>query len=248
MALTVALLGAVTFNTTAGDKTVVATPAVGDMIVVIAAASAPTGAGLNLVVTDNNSAGHGTYTPIISTLKNVSADPMIAFVRADPIRSATSTTWTSVQTASTGGGLAVFKITGATISGPAFIRQSGSQNNHAAAAAPAVPLGVAALTTNALITAVFDAAAPPGLTSPTGFVAAPGDVNASYTVTQNGLAITHANSGITASTITWGSSDATAFCSLALEMKADVGKDPTVGNFEDLTKTSSNAFKRAAFF
>lgn len=247
MALTVALLGAVTFNTTAGDKTVVATPTLGDMIVVICAASAPTGAGLNLALTDNNADNHGKYTAIVSTLKNTSADPMIAFVRADPIRSATSTTWTSVQTSSTGGGLAVFRVTGATLAGAAFIRQSGGQSNHASGAAPAIPLGTgAALTGNALITAVFDALAPPNLTVPTSWAAA--DVNTSYTVTQNGLIITHINSGFTGSTVTWNTSDSTAFCSLAFEMSAAQGGDIKAGDMEDLSKTRQIAAKRGAFY
>lgn len=255
MALAVALLGATTFNTTAGNKTVVATPTLGDMIVIVAAATGPTGATVS--VSDNNSDGHGTYEVIVSSVKNASADPMIAFVRSDPIRSATSTTFTSVQTSSTGGGLAVFRVTGATLCGPVFIRQSGKQDNQAAGGTPADALGIgAALTGNALIAAVFNAAAAaPGLTSPTGFAAAPGDVNANYSTPSAGLAITHANSGVTASTITWGSSSATAFCSLAFEMAADAGQTalfpPRGGEAVDISFSDSpkmQAVKRSAFF
>lgn len=247
MALTVALLGAATFNTTAGNKTVVATPTLGDMIVVVCAGSGVT----TISLTDNNADGHGTYETIVSVLKNASADQMVAFVRSDPVRSGTSTTWTSVQTSSTGGGLAVFRVAGAALCGPAFIRQSGSQANHASGVAPATPLATGvALTGNALIAAVFDAAAPPGLTVPTGWAAA--DVNTSYTVPQNGLEITHINSGFIGSTVTWNTSDATAFSSLAFEMKADaaghMGDEDQVRGDPFSIQTIGVALTRAAFY
>jgi hypothetical protein len=220
VALTVTLLGSA-FTSNAGNKTVTAIPTAGDIIVIIAAATGPTGATVS--VSDNNADGHGNYASIVTSLKNASADPMFAFVRADPVRSATSTVFTSVQTGSSGGGLLVYRIAGSTLTGPAFIRQSGAQSNHASGAAPATPLGVgAALTGNALIAAVFDATGgAPGLTVPTGWVAA--DFNAGYTIPSAGLIATHINSGFTGSTVTWNTSDATAFCSIAFEMSAAQG-------------------------
>lgn len=245
MALTVALLGAVTFNTTAGSKTVVATPTLGDMIVVVVAA---TGVGSGLGVSDNNADGHGGYTQIVSSVKSASADQIAAFVRADPVRSGTSTTWTtSGDGASSGGGLAVFRVTGATISGAAFIRQSGSQNNAAAAATPATALGTgAALTTDALLAAVWDTTnAAPTLTVPPGFAAS--DVNTNYNTPGTGLQITHANSGVTASTITWGTAYPSAGSAISFEMRADLG-DGKVGDQEDITHTRQIAVKRGALF
>lgn len=219
MALTLALLGAATFNTTAGVKTVVATPTAGDMIVVVVAA---TGVAAGLGVSDNNADGHGNYTQIVSALKSTSADLMAAFVRADPVRSATSTTFTtSGDGASTGGGLAVIRITGAFLAGAAFIRNTGSQANQASGT-PAVPMGSAVLTANAVVAAFFDTTnAAPTLTAPTGFAAA--IVNTNYNTPTTGWQINTANSGITASTITWGTAAPSAFSDLAFELRADLG-------------------------
>ncbi len=243
MALTCAIQGAVTFNTTAGSKTVVSTPTLADMIVVIVAA---TGVASGLGVSDNNADGHGNYTQIVSSVKNTSADQMAAFVRADPIRSATATTWTtSGDGSSTGGGLYVMRITGAALSGAAFIRQSGAQNNGAASGTPTVALGVgAALTGNALITVMWNTTnAAPTLTVPTGFTVS--DVNTNYNTPGTGIQGTHANSGITASAITWGSTSASAFSALAFEMSAAAGSlfvDPVP------EITEKQAVKRGAFF
>ncbi len=246
MALTCAIQGAITFNTTAGSKTVVSTPTLADMIVVIVAA---TGVASGLGVSDNNPDGHGHYTQIVSSVKNTSADQMAAFVRADPIRSATSTTWTTTgDAASTGGGLYVMRITGGTLAGAAFIRQSGAQNNGAASGTPTVALGTgAALTGNALIAVMWNTTnAAPGITSPTGFVASPGDVNTNYNTPGTGIAGTHANSGITASTITWGSTSASAFSALAFEMSAAQGNLAVSPEIPPIVAEQS--VKRAAFF
>lgn len=246
MALSASLLGALKFTTTAGVKTVVATPTLGDMIIVIVAA---TGVASGLGVTDNNTDKHGNpgYTPIVTALKNTSADAMTAFVRADPIRQAVSTTWTtSGDGASTGGGLYVMRVTGATFAGAAFIRQSGHQDNGAAAATPTIALGVgAALTGNALITVVFNAAgAAPGITVPTSWAVA--DVNAGYITPSAGIEGTHINSGFTGSSVTWGSTSATAFGALAFEMSAAQGNLDVSPEIPE--QVQKQAVKRGAYF
>ncbi len=248
MALASSLLGAITFTTTAGVKTVVATPTLGDMIIVIVAA---TGVASGLGVTDNNTDGHGNpgYTPIVTCIKNASADSMTAFVRADPIRKAVSTTWTtSGDGASTGGGLYVMRITGATLSGAAFIRQSGHQDNGAVAGTPTSALGVgAALTANSLITVMWNTTnAAPTLTVPTGWFATnSGDVNANYNTPGTGIQGTHIDTGFTGSTVTWGSTSASAFGALAFEMRADQG-NLAVTLPPDMV--AEQAVKRGAFY
>jgi hypothetical protein len=219
VAITVTQLGTAVFTTTAGNKTLAVTsPQVGDIIVVIAAG---TGVTSQTIADDNTSGAAGFYNVIVNVLKNTSADVMTAWVRSQPIQRAVTTTWTATQTSSSGGGLAVFAIRGATITGPALIRGSGSQANQTATAAPAPVLSGAALTTNAVMSAVFCSTSPPGITVPTGFAAA--DVNLGYSVPTTGLEIAHANTGITASTITWGSTTVTTWCSLAFELRADQG-------------------------
>jgi hypothetical protein len=249
MALAVTLLGS-TFNTTAGSKTVTATPALGDLIVVLVAA---TGVASGLGISDNNGDGHGTYEQIVSSLKNTSADQMVAFVRSDAIQKAASTVWTtSGDSASTGGGLFVCKITGATIAGPAFIRQSGAQNNGAAAATPTDALSVAALTTNALLSAVFNATNPAGTTVPTSWTSLS---NTGYATPTTGLICASINSGFTGSSVTWGGTSATAYCSLALEMRADAGQTslnpPRGSGALDIALDDSpqlQAVKRSAYY
>lgn len=243
MALATSLLGAITFTTAAGAKTVVATPTLGDMIVVIVAA---TGVGSGLGVTDNNTDGHGggkSYTVISTALKAASADSMVAFVRADPIRQAVSTTWTtSGDGSSTGGGIYVMRVTGATLSGAAFIRQSGHQDNNAGST-PAIPLSFAALTTNALITILFDATSTPTIAVPAGWAVS--DVNAGYTVPTTGIEGTHINSGFTGSTVTWGGAS-TAFGAIAFEMSAAQGS--LAVSPEIPKQMQEQAVKRASVF
>jgi hypothetical protein len=208
----------ITFNTTGGNRTVVATPAAADLIIVFIAM---TGVASGLGVTDDNADGHGSYTQINSSLKAASADMLAAFVRADPIRSATSTTWTtSGGGASTGGGLVVSRISGLTLSGPAAVRASGVQSNQAAATpAPAFPQ--AALTANLCIGAVFNATNPATMTIPASWAAEDNDVG--YATPTAGLQTCHRNSGETGTTITWGSASASAFCDLIVELSVAQG-------------------------
>ena len=229
----------ITFATASGTETVVATPALGDLIVIIAAY---TGNVTTTAPTDNNADGHGTYTLVTSALANTSVDRILMWVRADAVQRAASTTFTLAPGATTGGGLQVFKITGMTT---ASVRRSGAQANGAAAGTPAAALGAAALTGNPLIGAVLNGTNPATMTPPTGFTESQ-DVG--YTVPAAGLETAFASSGITASTITWGSTSATAFGAVAAEFDSSVGRPGYVGNFEDITKTQSMAFKRSSLF
>lgn len=239
----------ITFATASGTETVVATPALGDLIVIVVAYTG------NVVVTaptDNNADGHGTYELVTSALKNTSADLLSIWVRSDPIRSATSTTFTIAPGVTTGGGLQVFSISGLTLTGPSAIRQSGAQANGAAAATPACPFGVVALTGNPLIGAVFNGTSPATMTAPTGFTESQ-DVG--YSTPTTGLETALANSGVTASTITWASTSASAFSAVALELDTRAGQTsifPPRGaealdiSFADTPKMQG--VKRSSFF
>jgi hypothetical protein len=200
----------ITFNTTAGDKTVVATPAVNDLIVVVAAATGPTG---SLGCTDNNSSG--TYTLIEFQVQNGIANPLCLLVRTALITSASSTTWTtSGESASSGGGLVVYRVSGMTRTGASAVKTHGG-NNAASTTTPAVALGAAALTGNALIGAVFNATNVAGVTQPSTWTQ---DNNVGYNTPTAGLESTHINSGFTGSTVTWGSTSASAFAVAALQL------------------------------
>jgi hypothetical protein len=208
---TVTLLGTATFNTTSGTKTVTATPAVNDLIIIITAHTGNTSAA---APTDNNSSG--TYTLIDSAVKVTSADTMRVYIRNSFITSATSTIFTHAPGASSGGGLAVFKVTGMSKVGANADRQSAKQDNQASGT-PAPVFASNVLTTNPVIGAVFNGANPAAMT-PRGTPTYTEAFDLGYSTPTTGLEAMYINSGETGTTITWGSSSATAFCSLVLEL------------------------------
>ena len=215
----VTLLGTATFTTASGTKTVTATPAVGDLIVIVVAHSGSTS---SVAPTDNNSSG--TYTLINSAVKATSADTMRVYVRNSLIASAASTVFTHAPGTTSGGGLAVLKITGMTRVGSAAVRGSGIQSNQAAATTPAPVLSLTPLTVNAIITAVFNATSPANTTVPSGYTSL---MNLGYSTPTTGLRVASDDSGITNATVTWGGTSATIFASLALELDTSTTHDTT---------------------
>ena len=215
----VTLLGTATFTTASGTKTVTATPAVGDLIVIVVA---NTGSTSSVNPTDNNSSG--TYTLINSAVKATSADTMRVYVRTALITSATSTVFTHAPGTTSGGGLAVFKITGMTRTGSSAVRGSGIQSNQGAATTPAPVLSSTPRTTNAILTAVFNATNPAGTTIPSTYT---DRGNLGYNTPATGLRLASKDSGVTNATITWGGTSASAFASLAIELDASTIHDTT---------------------
>lgn len=216
---TVTLLGTATFNTTNGTKTVTATPAIDDLIVII---TAHTGNTSTTAPTDNNSSG--TYSLIGTAFKATSADYMNVFIRNSFISSATSTIFTHAPGTTSGGGLAVFKVTGMSRTGSIADRQFANQNNQAAAGTPAPVFASSVLTANPVIGAVFNATNPATIT-PRGTPTYTEAFDLGYNTPATGLEAMYINSGETATTITWGGTSGTAFCSIAIEL--DTSAVPT---------------------
>ena len=196
MAAVVTLLGAAAIDTSSGTHTVTATPAVNDLIVIVTVA---TGNTATTAPTDDQS---GTYTLILSAVKAASADTMCAFIRTALIPSAISTVFTHAPGVSTGGGLAVHKVTGMTRTGATAAKQSAKQDNQGSAGTPAPVFGSAVLTTNAVIGAVFINLATSAMTPRTGFTET---AEVSYTVPSTNTETMAINSGETGTTMTWGS-------------------------------------------
>ena len=209
---TVTLLASV-WNTTAGAKTVTATPAVGDLIVIIAAHSGVSGNEAG----DNQ--GAGTYTEVEARVKNSSADDIRVYVRDELIASATSTIFGSTPGTTTGGGVMVLKVTGMSRVGAAAVRQAGGQANVASSTAPIVTLGSAMLTSNPVIGAVFNGANPAGLTPPA-LMTELADVG--YGTPPNGLEVCAANSGVTSTFRQWGNTTIT-YATVLLELDTSAG-------------------------
>jgi len=208
----VTLLGSV-LNTTNGSKTVTATPAVGDLIVIIAA---HTGNTSSAAPTDNNADGLGTYSLVNSAVKASSADTMRAWVRSAFIGSATSTVFSTAPGTTTGGGMAVLKVTGMSRKALAAVLQSAIQSNQAAGT-PAPVFAAAAQTANAIVAALFNATNPATMTARSS-PAYTERVDTGYATPTTGFEVMTINSGETGTTITWGNSSASAFASIALEL------------------------------
>jgi hypothetical protein len=225
----VALLGTTVWNTTAGNKTITATPTLGDLIFIFAPCTL---AGGTISVTDNNTDGRGTYTQVHSDFTGFSTNGVLTgWIRNALIGSATSTIFTATQTSSTGGGLVIFRVTGMSIVGLGAVRGAGGQSAGTLGTTPApVLLGrvgavfsgtQAALTGNAVVGSVCNGTSPAGLTPPASFTESP-TPDLGYTVPTTGFESVRRDSGETGSTITWGSTSATAFASLVVELDASV--------------------------
>ena len=238
MAATVVLLGS-TFNVTSGTHTVTATPNEEDLIVIVTASSGNTS---TAVPTDNNGLSSVPYVLITSALKNSSADVLCIFVRHAFTQTASSTVFTHAPGASTGGGLAVYAVRGLAKSDLGAIRQSITQANQAAGT-PAPTFANAVVTGNPVISAVFNATNPGGVTARSS-PAYTRDVNTGW-ATPGGVDTMSINSGETATAITWGGASASAFSSIAIELDTTVTKlerqqDTFPGATLDTTKWYDN--------
>lgn len=207
----VTLLGSATFDTNNGTNTVTATPAVGDLIVIV---SAHTGNTSSATPTDNNSSG--TYTRINNSVKASSADTLAIYIRNALMAAASSTIFTHAPGTTSGGGIVVLKVTGMTRFNANAARQSAIQSNQASGT-PTPVLSAAALTGNALIGAVFNATSPAGMT-PRSSPAYSERFDGGYSNPTTGLEVMSIDSGETGTSIAWGGSSASAFCSLILEL------------------------------
>jgi hypothetical protein len=206
----------ITFNTTNGSKTVTLTPALGTLIVII---TAHTGNTSSTAPTDNNSDGKGAYTQVsaCAAVKATSADQMRVWIRNSFIDSATSTIFTHGPGTTSGGGLCVITVSGMGRSGAAAARQGSKQDNQALGGTPTPVLGAAALTDNMMVGAVFNATSPAGMT-PRSSPAYSEKHDVGYSTPTTGIEVMTLDAGETASSIAWGGTSASAFCSTILEL------------------------------
>jgi hypothetical protein len=191
------------WNTTAGNKTVTATPAVNDLIVVVHGMSGWAAAD-NSTITDNNSGGGGTYTRIGTASVPMSqgggtAGALWISIRNSLISSASSTIFTCTNSGDTGGGLTVLRFSGMTRTGALAIRQSKGEDN-ATENPPTITFPVAALTGNPIILAVMGEDNPAGVTPPTGFTEAD---DTGWATPTAGIEVCWDDSGNTASLYAW---------------------------------------------
>lgn len=201
----------ITFNTTGGNTTVTATPAVNDLIIIVAAATGSNATNAaTTAITDNQS---GTYTMVVEG--DATSSPRVnIWIRNSLVTTSTSTVYTATQVNSNGGGLQVFSVSGMTKVGPSAVRQVNKSTGNSITT-PAVTMGVAFLTGNAGIGAVVNGTSPAGLTQPSSWTESQ-DVG--YSTPSTGLETVFRNSGETGTTITWGSSSTSQHKDIVLEL------------------------------
>lgn len=192
-----------TWNTTAGNKTVVATPALNDLIVVIHGMSG-WASGDDSVVTDNNAGGGGTYHRIGTATVPMStgggtAGALWISIRNALISSATSTTFTVTNTGDTGGGLTVLRFSGMSRVGSAAVKQSVGEDNQTENP-PTITFAATTDTNNPVILACFGEDNPASLTPPTGFTEAE---DTGYATPTSGVEICWDDAGNAATLFSW---------------------------------------------
>lgn len=192
-----------TWNTTAGNKTVTATPASNDLIVVVHGIGGWASAD-DSVITDNNAGGGGTYAKLGTATAPLSSGggtgmAMWISVRSALISSATSTIFTATNTGDTGGGLTVLRFSGMTRVGLAAVRQSRGESS-ATENPPTITFGLPVLTGNPVILGVFGEDNPAALTSPSGFTEADDTGWASSTA---GIQVCWDDAGQTTALLSW---------------------------------------------
>lgn len=193
------------------NRTVTIVPAIGDLLVVFVNVSANT----NTVPTMGDDNGTGTYTLILTAQKATSADTMSVFVRNTFVVNTTSTVITASTGSNTGGELVAVAISGMTRIGISAIRQSARQENQAAADTPAPAFAIAALTANITLGGVGNGDNTATMTTPTDWTERQ---DAGVANPSTGLEVVTRDSGFTGTTITWGSTSATAFADLIVEL------------------------------
>lgn len=207
-----------TWNTTAGNKTVTATPAVNDLIVVVHGISG-WASGDDSVITDDNSGGAGTYDRIgtatvpMSTGGGTSCALWIS-IRTALISSATSTVFTATNTGDTGGGLTVLRFSGMARTGINAVRQS-TRESSATENPPTIAFGMPLLTGNPVVLGVMGEDNPAALTPPAGFTEAD---DTGWNSPTTGVEVCWDDAGQTTDTLAWSGGALTDHNEVGIEL------------------------------
>jgi len=201
-----------TFNTTAGNKTVTATPVDNDLIVIVAACTL---AGGTISCSDNDG---GTYTLVDSDRTGFStAGVLNVFVRDALITSASSTIFTAVQPGSTGGGLHVYRLSGMALVGAAAVRSNGGQSSGGAGTTPAPVLSQDPHPMNPVLIAVAAGANAAVMVPRTNYTEG---ADGGYNTPATGLGSAVLNEGEITATLTFGGTTSTTFASVGIEFES----------------------------
>lgn len=209
MASTTAVTATTSTSATTSYASGAFTPAANDLLVVFV--SAPGTVVTTPSLTDSQSLG---FTLVQFTRKATSADSLYVFVaNALAANSSMTVTFDCTGDAASGCIIQPYRISGMARVGLAAIRQTQTQLNQAATGTPAPAFAAACLTGNVTLGVVANASNPAGLTPPTSWTE-----DTDTGITGQGLEAVHRDSGFTGTTVTWGSTSATAFASIIIEL------------------------------
>ena len=192
------------------------TPAVGDLLVAFVVASGTIDAFPNNLV---GSTGM-VFEDIISATY-AAGGLLYAFVSTTLVSSATSQTVTfNPADGATGTIIYVCRVAGMSRTGTDAVRQSRNQDLGTAATTPAPVFLSAALTSNPVLGCVGNSTNPAGMTPPSGWTEGTADLG--YANPTTGGEYAFINSGFTGTTVTWGSTSASIFGAVILELDSSV--------------------------
>jgi hypothetical protein len=190
------------------------TPAVGDLLVGMVVASGTKATSPTFTA----NAGAITFKPVAAAPLAASVDTMYLFVAEQLVSSAVSmtATFTCTQDAATGAVVMVASVSGMARTGLSAVRQLETAMN-VAAGTPALSFPAACLTGNPTIGLIGNATNPAGLTPPTSWTE-PAGGDTGYNTPPTGAEYVYRDSGFTGTTVTWGSSSASAYGGIIIEL------------------------------
>ena len=197
-------------------------PTIGDLLVVFVTKEASVHT--SIVSADLTSSVSMTFSLIRAQTFRSSADALVVFVSNQLVSNVSSQTVQIESGSDSGLGsiISVYGVSGMRRTNTGAVRQQGGQSNQTAGTTPAPAFAGAALTGNCCIGAVANATNPAGLTNPGSWSESQDTGYTTGAIT--GLETAFRNSGETGTTITWGSTSASAFASIILELDASVPK------------------------
>lgn len=187
------------------------TPAANELLVVFVIATGDTGLGS---LTDSQSLG---FTLVTTAGKNSSADTLYCFIANKPAANSSMTvTYATNNGNITGAVVQVFGVSSMNRVGLGAVRQSSTANN-VAAGTPATTFGAACLTGNPVLSFVANQTNPALTTGhpPTSWTQG---TDTGYATPTTGAIAAFINSGFTGTTVTWGTSSATSYGAIVLEL------------------------------
>jgi len=212
------------WTTTAGNKTLVSafTPALGDLIVVVAASTGVA----TTIVSDTNADGLGTYSQVTATTTGFSTSGNLnIWIRDALIGSATSMNITATQSSSTGGGFDVFRVAGMTKASTFACLQSAGNSSGTSGTTPTPVFTNTPKSANPIIAGICNGTSPATMTQRAGYTEA-SDVG--YSTPTTGLETMFINSGETSASIAWGGTSGSAYATSVVEL--DTSGPATIPN------------------